>query len=96
MVGVKDPGPFATTVAPETGLPPELTEAVIVTVWPRPKTVPVVGLEIDTDRDEAVLTLTKATVSAETSRMESSRTETDFEGLVYKTPRAPIWIANPI
>jgi len=37
-------GVIANTLAPETGLFPEVTEAVIVTVCPRLKTAPVLGL----------------------------------------------------
>ena len=43
-------GLFALTVAPETGLPPSLTIALMVTVCPVAKVAPEVGLDIATDK----------------------------------------------
>jgi hypothetical protein len=43
-------GLFAVTVAPDTGLPPSLTIALIVTVCPMVKVAPALGLDIATDK----------------------------------------------
>ena len=42
-------GPLTVTEAPETGVPPELTAALIVTVSPRLKTIPLLGPRIVTE-----------------------------------------------
>jgi hypothetical protein len=78
-------GLFATTEAPETGTPPELTEAVIVTVWPRLKAVPELGLEIETEIDEDVLTWAPiAIVKTGVSNKASSGSKTNFVPLIRK------------
>jgi hypothetical protein len=79
-------GLFATTEASETGTPPELTAAVIVTVWPRLKAVPELGLEIETEIDEDVLIWAPiAIVKTGVSKRASSGSESNFEPLIRKS-----------